>query len=162
MGKFKQSVTRPTTDEEKKALIASIRAEFEKYKNPLSSTNPFSDGQELEFDSIVPVAWSNDSGKSGHYLALSFKNVESTISLTSIVKETNGYGSLDTNDTVMKPFANKDGLHTIMADKEWNKDILDDILKWFTDKNNKVKVKLTTYYLPQGTGRKTCTLTNLI
>lgn len=162
MGKFIQTVVKPATEEEKKAIRENILANFTKFKNPLASQNPFSDGEELEFDAIVPVSWKHEKWGDGQYLALAFKGKEATIALSSFVKEVNGFASLDVNDTVLKPFKNVGGLADVLKSQVWDKSLLDKIDKFFT-KHPKVKVKLTTYYVAySATQRKTSTLTNII
>ena len=162
MGKFIQKVTKPSSEEEKKTIREKIIAEFAKFKNPLSSQNPFSDGEELTYEGIVPVSWTHEKWGNGHYLALAFRGKEATIALTSFTKEVNGFGSLDTSDTIMKPFRNEGGLAAVIRGKSWSPELLSDIDKFFTQ-NPKVKIKLTTYYSAySATQRKTSTLTNIV
>lgn len=162
MGKFIQTVVKPATEEEKKAIRENILANFAKFKNPLASQNPFSDGEVLEFDAVVPVSWKHEKWGEGQYLALAFKGKEATLALASLLKEVNGFGSLDTADTTLRPFKNVGGLADIMKGQVWDKSLLDKIDAFFT-KNPKVKVKLTTYYVAySATQRKTSTLTNIV
>ena len=85
------------------------------------------------------------------------------MSLTTFVKKVNGYKSLDMSDTTLQEITHKsEGFAKKLSGWEFNPDIIDKIYQWFSDKSNKCKVSLTTYYLSQGTGRKTCTLTNLV
>lgn len=163
MAKFTQEVNIPQSQEEIAKTLDFIKSNLAKFKNPFASQNPFKDGEKLEFISIVPVKWTHEKFGNGEYLALSFKDKKDTIALTSFVKEVNGFKSLDLNDTTLTPISNSnEGLAELFRSTEWNESAIDSILKWFQDKNNKCEVKLTTYYVSQGAGRKTCTLTNLI
>lgn len=162
MAKFRQQVTEVTTAEEKAKMLENLKNKFSEFKNPLASSNPFSDGEELTFDYLTEVNWTHEKWGSGKYIAIKFVGKKDTLALSSLVKEVNGYATLDTNDNTMKPFKNDGGLHDVMSGKDWDIAMLDNIIKWFADKGNKCKVKLTTYYISQGSSRKTCTLTNLI
>jgi hypothetical protein len=163
MAKFNQKVAVAATAEEKATMLQNLKNKFSEFKNPLASSNPFSDEEELTFDYLTEVNWTHEKWGSGKYIAIKFVGKKDTLALSSLVKEVNGYATLDTNDNTLKPFKNSGGLHdTMSGGKDWDVQMLDDIIKWFADKGNKCKVKLTTYYISQGSTRKTCTLTNLI
>ena len=93
----------------------------------------------------------------GH--SLKFEGKKDVLALTSFGKEVNGYGSLNTSDTELKPFANSGGFAQWLSSQTWDEGIIDKIYDWF---DKPIKIKLTTYYLPQGSTRKTCSLTNII
>lgn len=156
MAKFIQTVATVTDRAENKKQIKSAFAGF---KNPFASTNPFKDDESLKFEDVVAVSWSHDKYGSGQYLALKFEGKKDVLALTSFGKEVNGYGSLDTNDTELKPFANSGGFASWLASQTWDESIIDKIYDWF---DKPIKIKLTRYYLPQGSTRKTCSLTNII
>lgn len=162
MAKFRQQVVEAATAEEKAKMLENLKTKFSEFKNPLASSNPFSDGEELEFDYLTEVNWTHERFGSGKYIAIKFVGKKDTISLSSFDKEVNAYTTADVNDKTMDTFKNSGGLHDVMSGKHWDVQMLDDIIKWFADKGNKCKVKLTTYYISQGATRKTCTLTNLI
>lgn len=156
MAKFIQTVATVTDRSENKK---NIRSAFNGFKNPFASTNPFKDGETLKFEDIVPVSWTHEKYGSGQYLALKFEGKKDVLALTSFAKEVNGYGSLDTADTELKPFANSGGFAEWLSSQIWDESIIDKIYDWF---DKPIKIKLTKYYLPQGSTRKTCSLTNII
>lgn len=163
---FKQTITRIKTNASERAeQIAAIKAAFKDYKNPFASTNPFSDGQDLTFEGLVEVSWSHEKWGNGKYLALSFVGIEPTISLSSFLKEVEGYSAFEIKDTdKSKTFKNEGGFADWLKTKEWDETLIDDIEEYFGKLTtpNKVKVALTKYYIPMGSSRKASTLTNLI
>lgn len=163
---FIQTITRIKTDaSERAAQLAAIKSAFSNYKNPFASQNPFKDEQELTFEGLVEVAWSHEKYGSGKYLALSFVGIEPTISLSAFLKETEGYTAFEIKDTdKAKTFKNEGGFADWLRTKEWDENLIDAIEEYFGKLTtpNKVKVKLTKYYIPMGSSRRASTLTNLI
>lgn len=163
---FKQTVERiKKTSAERAAQKAAIKAAFSGYKNPFASTNPFKDEQELTFEGLVEVAWSHEKYGNGKYLALSFVDVEPTISLSAFLKEVEGYEKFEIKDSdKAKSFKNEGGFADWLRLQSWDDTLIDSIEEYFGKLTtpNKVKVKLTKYYIPMGSSRKASTLTNLI
>lgn len=153
------------TAEEKAEYKAKLKNNLKDYKNPFASTNPFKDEQELIFEGLTEVAWSHPKYGSGKYLALSFVGIEPTISLSAFLKEVEGYTAFEIKDTdKAKPFKNDGGFADWLRLQEWDENLIDGIEGYFANlaEPNKVSVKLTKYYIPMGSSRKACSLTNLI
>lgn len=162
MAKFVQTVVKPSTAEEKKANIQTILDNFGEYKAPLKSTNPFSDGQIVEYDTIVPVSWKHEKYGDGQYLAIAFKGVENVLALSAINAEKSGFVSANPFDGETKTFANKGGLADVMSPTKWDKDEFNKLVKYL-EKHKKFKVKLTYFYVALSANtRKQSTLTNII
>lgn len=150
--KFKQTTSAVITD------FANVK--FENVKNPFSSTCPFKDEQTVEFEGFVEVAWSHEKWGNGKYLALKFKGVKDVLALTALLKEVNGFASLDLSDTSLKEFRNEGGLAEVMRQHgAFDAELLNKIKEFF---NTQRKIKLTKYYTNLGAGRKTCNLINII
>lgn len=165
MAKFTQVVSKPKTAEEREAKKAAMKKAMEGYKNPFASTNPFKDEEDLIFEDLVEVSWTHEKWGSGKYLALSFVGKEPTMSLSAFLKEIEGYETFEIKDTdKAKTFKNVGGFAEWLRGQSWNENLVDDIYTYFADttRNNKAKVKLTKYYIPLGSSRKACTLTNLV
>ena len=165
MAKFEQKVVKPTTAKEKEAQRKAMKESFAEYKNPFASQNPFRDGEDLVFESIVEVQWSHKDYGSGKYIALAFVGKEPTISLTSFLKEIKGYANYEIRaDDKAQDFKNEGGFAEWLSTQVWDSSILEEIEKWFAKgkRANKCKIKLTEYYTPLGSSRKKNTLTNLI
>lgn len=153
------------TAEQKAERIAKLKSSMKDYKNPFASANPFKDGQDLIFEGLVEVSWSHEKYGNGKYLALSFVDVEPTISLSAFLKEAEGYEHFEIKDTdKAKTFKNSGGFADWLRLQNWDENLIDDIEGYFANltEPNKVKVKLTKYYIPMGSSRKASTLTNLI
>ena len=153
------------TAEQKTAYKAQLKNNLKDYKNPFASANPFKDGQELTFEGLVEVAWSHEKYGSGKYLALSFVGIEPTISLSAFLKEPEGYTTFEPKDTdIAQTFKNEGGFADWLRLQNWDENLIDDIEGYFANftEPNKVKVKLTKYYIPMGSSRKASTLTNLV
>lgn len=151
--------------EQKAAYKAQLKNNLKDYKNPFASANPFKDGQDLTFEGLVEVTWSHEKWGSGKYLALSFVGIEPTISLSSFLKEAEGYSAFEIKDSdIAKTFTNEGGFANWLKTQEWNDTLIDKIEEYFANLStpNKVAVKLTKYYIPMGSSRKASTLTNLI
>lgn len=164
---FKQTVTKISamTAEQKTAYKAQLKNNLKDYKNPFASANPFKDGQELTFEGLVEVVWSHEKYGSGKYLALSFVGIEPTISLSAFLKEAEGYTAFEIKDTdTAKSFKNEGGFADWLRLQSWDDTLIDNIEEYFGKLTtpNKVKVKLTKYYIPMGSSRKASTLTNLV
>ena len=164
---FKQTITKVSamTAEQKTAYKAQLKNNLKDYKNPFASQNPFKDGQELTFEGLVEVDWSHEKWGSGKYLALSFVGIEPTISLSTFLKETEGYTAFEVKDTdKAKTFRNEEGFADWLRLQKWDETLIDNIEEYFSKlaTPNKIKVKLTKYYIPMGSSRKASTLTNLI
>lgn len=149
--KFKQSTSAVITD------FSTIK--FENVKNPFASTCPFKDDQTVEFEGFVEVNWSHEKWGQGKYLALKFKNVKDVLALTALIKEVNGFASLDLSDMSLKEFRNEGGLAELMRQHgTFDTDLLTKIKDFLVNR----KIKLTKYYTNLGAGRKTCNLINII
>lgn len=149
--KFKQTQSAIISD------FSNIK--FENVKNPFSSTCPFKDEQIVEFEGFVEVAWSHEKWGNGKYLALKFKGVKDVLALTALIKEVNGFASLDLSDTSLKEFRNEGGLADIMRQHgAFDAELLTKIKDFLVNR----KIKLTKYYTNLGAGRKTCNLINII
>lgn len=164
---FTQKVTKISTmtAEEKASYKEQLKNNLKDYKNPFASANPFKDEQELIFEGLTEVAWSHQKYGSGKYLALSFVGIEPTISLSTFLKEVEGYPNFEIKDTdKAKSFKNDGGFADWLRLQEWDENLIDNIEEYFGKlaEPNKVKVKLTKYYIPMGSSRKACSLTNLI
>lgn len=164
---FKQTITKVAamTAEQKAAYKAQLKNNLKDYKNPFASTNPFKDEQELTFEGLVEVAWSHEKYGNGKYLALSFVDIEPTISLSAFLKEVEGYPAFEVKDTdKAKTFKNEGGFADWLRLQSWDDTLIDKIEEYFSKlaTPNKVKVKLTKYYIPMGSSRKASTLTNLV
>lgn len=160
---FKQIVERHLTDAERKAKHEEMKANLNIYKNPFASKTLFKNGQKLIFDDIVEVAWTHERWGTGRYLALSFVGMEPTISLTSFLKKVEGYENFEIKrDDKARTFTNEGGFAEWISYQKWDASIIDDIIKWFNDRQNEAEVKLTYYYIPDGSSRKCYALINLI
>ena len=164
---FKQTTTKISamTAEQKAAYKAQLKNNLKDYKNPFASANPFKDEQELVFEGLVEVSWSHEKWGSGKYLALSFVGIEPTISLSAFLKEAEGYSAFEIKDTdIAKSFKNEGGFADWIRVQNWDDSLIDKIEEYFANLTtpNKVKVRLTKYYIPMGSSRKASTLTNLI
>ena len=160
---FKQIVERHLTDAERKTKHEEIKANLDIYKNPFASQIPFKDGEKLIFDDIVEVVWTHQKWGTGRYLALSFVGMEPTISLTSFLKKVEGYENFEIKrDDKARLFSNEGGFAEWISCQKWDANIIDGIIKWFNDRQNKVEVKLTYFYIPNGSSRKCRGLINLI
>lgn len=164
---FKQTTAKVSamTAEQKAAYKAQLKGSLKDYKNPFASTNPFKDEQDLTFEGLVEVSWSHEKYGSGKYLALSFVGIEPTISLSAFLKEAEGYTAFEVKDTdKAKSFKNEGGFADWLRLQSWDETLIDSIEEYFSKlaTPNKVKVKLTKYYIPMGSSRKASTLTNLI
>lgn len=164
---FTQTTTKiaAMTAEQKAEHTAMLKNNLKDYKNPYNSTNPFKDEQDLTFEGLVEVAWSHEKYGSGKYLALSFVGIEPTISLSAFLKEVEGYSAFEIKDTdKAKTFKNEGGFADWLRLQSWDETLIDNIEEYFSKlaTPNKVKVRLTKYYIPMGSSRRASTLTNLI
>ena len=147
-----------TSDE---ALEALKLTDLKKFKSPNGNNCPWKDGQELEYDRIVPITWENDRG-TFYYLAIGFKNTISRYAIQMATKKGEGYKSGDMeNDTEFKTFNLSGGLHDICDGvTEYTSEFLDKIHSWL--KGGKLKIKVTTYYSQTPYGRQARHLVNIV
>lgn len=133
---------------------------FENHKNPFVSTCPFKDEQTVEFEGFIEVAWSHEKFGNGKYLAIKFKGRKDVLALTSLLKEINGFTSLDLTDTTLKEFRNEGGLADVMRQHgTFDVDLLSKISDFFKQER---KIKLTKYYRDFGLGRRIHGLINIV
>lgn len=64
-----------------------IKSQLSECKDPFASICPFKQDQEVEFENIVPIHWEHPKFGAGNYLALKFKGIDTTLSLSSLLKE---------------------------------------------------------------------------
>ena len=121
-----------------------IKSQMSDCKNPFASQCPFKQDQEVEFENIVPVSWEHDKFGSGKYLAIKFKGIDATLSLSSLLKTDNAYK--DQNDKNISTIKNVGGLAKIVKDGRFDDNLIDAIYSFFA--KGKFKIKLTTYYRP--------------
>lgn len=141
--KFKTSValTAKASDE---SSLNEVKKDFENCKNPLQSSCPFKDGQEVKFEGFQVIEWSHSKFGSGKYIAIKFEGLNDAMSLSSAVKSVTAYAAADSED--MTDIANKGGLSALISDKGWSSDLLDEIVAFF--KEGKFAIKLTPFYVP--------------
>lgn len=137
-----------------------IKTQLSDCKNPFASQCPFKDNQEVEFENIVPVSWEHEKFGSGKYLAIKFKNIDATLSLSSLLKTDNAYK--DQNDKETTTIKNSGGLAEIVEKGRFNDSLIDAIYNFFS--KGKFKIKLTTYYRPvsYSSTLKTSNLMNVV
>lgn len=150
--KFKQTQSAIISD------FSNIK--FENVKNPFASTCPFKDEQEVKFEGFIEVSWSHERWGNGKYLAIKFEGIKDVLALTALIKEVNGFASLDLSDTSLKEVINEGGLADVMRQHgAFDEELLNKISEFF---NTQRKIKLTKYYTNLGASRKTCNLINII
>ena len=121
-----------------------IKSQMSDCKNPFASQCPFKQNQEVEFENIVPVSWEHEKFGTGKYLAIKFKGIDATLSLSSLLKTDNAYK--DQNDKNISTIKNVGGLAKIVKDGRFDDNLIDAIYSFFA--KGKFKIKLTTYYRP--------------
>ena len=137
-----------------------IKSQMSDCKNPFASQCPFKDKQEVEFENIVPVSWEHEKFGTGKYLAIKFKGLDATLSLSSLLKTDNAYK--DQNDKNISTIKNVGGLAKIVKDGRFDDNLIDAIYSFFA--KGKFKIKLTTYYRPvsYSSTLKTSNLMNVV
>ena len=149
-----------TSDE---ALQDLLKTNLSQYKSPNGNNCPWHDGQELEYDRLVPVHWENDRGVF-HYIAIAFKRTTNRFAIQSCTRKGEGYKTGDSEkDNDFLPFVSEGGLHDL-CDGVTNYDeaFLTKLHNWLKD--GKLKIKLTTYYVTNsyGNGRIQKVLLNIV
>lgn len=149
-----------TSDE---ALQDLLKTNLSQYKSPNGNNCPWHDGQELEYDRLVPIHWENDRGVF-HYIAIAFKGTTNRFAVQSCTRKGEGYKSGDSEkDNDFQPFTSSEGLHDL-CDGVTNYDeaFLTKLHNWLKD--GTLKIKLTTYYVTNsyGNGRIQKVLLNIV
>jgi hypothetical protein len=149
-----------TSDE---ALQDLLKTNLSQYKSPNGNNCPWRDGQELEYDRLVPIHWENDRGVF-HYIAIAFKGTTNRFAVQSCTRNGEGYKSGDSEkDNDFQPFVSVGGLHDLCDGvTSYDEAFLTKLHNWLKD--GTLKIKLTTYYVTNsyGNGRIQKVLMNIV
>lgn len=149
-----------TSDE---ALQDLLKTNLSQYKSPNGNNCPWHDGQELEYDRLVPIHWENDRGVF-HYIAIAFKGTTNRFAVQSCTRKGEGYKSGDSEkDNDFQPFVSEGGLHELCDGvTSYDETFLKKVHNWLKD--GTLKIKLTTYYVTNsyGNGRIQKVLMNIV
>lgn len=141
--KFKTSVVL-TAKASDASSLDKVKEDFNNCKNPLQSSCPFKDGQEVKFEGFQIIEWTHSKFGSGKYIAVKFEGLNDVMSLSSAVKSVTAYAAADSDE--MTDIANKGGLSALISEKGWSSDLLDEIVAFF--KEGKFAIALTPFYVP--------------
>lgn len=149
-----------TSDE---ALAELLKTNLSQYKSPNGNNCPWRDGQELEYDRLVPIHWENDRGVF-HYIAIAFKETTNRFAIQSCTRNDGGFKTGDSEkDNEYQKFTSEGGLHDLCDGvTSYDEAFLTKVHNWLKD--GTLKIKLTTYYVTNsyGNGRIQKVLLNLV
>ena len=149
-----------TSDE---ALQDLLKTNLSQYKSPNGNNCPWCDGQELEYDRLVPIHWENDRGVF-HYIAIAFKETTNRFAIQSCTRNDGGFKTGDSEkDNEYQKFTSEGGLHDLCDGvTSYDEAFLTKVHNWLKD--GTLKIKLTTYYVTNsyGNGRIQKVLLNLV
>lgn len=149
-----------TSDE---ALQDLLKTNLSQYKSPNGNNCPWRDGQELEYDRLVPVHWENDRGVF-HYIAIAFKGITNRFAIQSCTRNDGGFKTGDSEkDNEYQKFTSEGGLHDLCDGvTSYDEEFLTKVHNWLKD--GTLKIKLTTYYVTNsyGNGRIQKVLLNIV
>lgn len=149
-----------TSDE---ALQELLKTNLSQYKSPNGNNCPWRDGQELEYDRLVPIHWENDRGVF-HYIAIAFKGTTNRFAIQSCTRNDGGFKTGDSEkDNEYQKFTSEGGLHDICNGvTSYDEAFLTKVHNWLKD--GTLKIKLTTYYVTNsyGNGRIQKVLLNIV
>ena len=149
-----------TSDE---ALQELLKTNLSQYKSPNGNNCPWRDGQELEYDRLVPIHWENDRGVF-HYIAIAFKGTTNRFAIQSCTRKGEGYKSGNSEkDNDFKSFVSEGGLHDLCDGVTiYDEVFLTKLHNWLKD--GTLKIVLITYYVTNsyGNGRIQKVLMNIV